>query len=309
MPWIELVLDVPEEATEEVTTRLALRGLAFEVRDAETLARPGPGLVQLRIYVAPERADAERATVARLVQEAAALVPAAARARLTAAELLDESWRDAWKRFFRAQRLGRRFLLRPSWDQVAAGPEDRVIDLDPGRAFGTGAHASTRLCLEAIELLEERGLRPGRFLDAGCGSGILSIGALRVWPTAHGVCCDVDPEAVETARENAALNHALDSLDFVGGDAEAAGTGFDLVLANIQLEVLERIAAPLAAAVAPGGALVLSGLLEGQDEPAGRAYTAHGLRVTDVLDAPEWRAVVLVRRGASPSAPQPPRTP
>ena len=295
MPWIELTLDVPEEATEEVTTRLALRGMAFEVRDAETLARPAPGLVQLRIYVAPERADAERAVVERLVQEAAARVPAAGRANLTAAELLDESWRDAWKRFFRAQRLGRRFLLRPSWDQVAAGPGDRVIDLDPGRAFGTGAHASTRLCLEAIELLEDRGLCPRRFLDAGCGSGILSIAALRVWPAAHGVCRDVDPEAVETARENAALNHVLLALDFEVGDAAAPGAGFDLVLANIQLEVLERIAAPLAAAVAPGGALVLSGLLEGQDEPAARAYTAHGLTVSEILAAPEWRAVVLRR--------------
>jgi ribosomal protein L11 methyltransferase len=295
VPWIELTIDVPEEATEDVTTRLALRGTAFEVRDRETLARPSPGQVQLRIYVAPERADEERATVARLLREAAALVPAAACSSLSSAELLDESWRDAWKRFFRAQRLGRRFLLRPSWDQVAAGLGDRVIDLDPGRAFGTGAHASTRLCLEAIELLEDRGLRPGRFLDAGCGSGILSIAALRVWPAARGVCRDVDPEAVETAHENAARNEVLRALDFEVGDAATAGVGFDLVLANIQLEVLERVAAPLAAAVAPGGALVLSGLLEGQDEPAGRAYAVHGLTVTDTLAAPEWRAVVLRR--------------
>ena len=188
---------------------------------------------------------------------------------------------------------------------MAAGPGDRVIDLDPGRAFGTGAHASTRLCLEALELLEDQGLQPRRFLDAGCGSGILSIAALRVWPAAHGVCRDVDPEAVETARENAVLNHVLPALDFEVGDAAASGAGFDLVLANIQLEVLERIAAPLAAAVLPGGALVLSGLLEGQDEPAARAYTAHGLAVTSTLAAPEWRAVVLRCRDASPSAPQP----
>jgi ribosomal protein L11 methyltransferase len=296
VPWIELIIDVPEAATEEVTTRLALRGAAFEVRDHETLARPAPGQVQLRIYVAPERADEERAAVERVLREAAALDPVAAGASLAVAELLDESWRDAWKRFFRAQRLGRRFLLRPSWDQVAAGPEDRVIDLDPGRAFGTGAHASTRLCLEAIEWLEDHGLRPRRFLDAGCGSGILAIAALRVWPEARGVCRDVDPEAVETARENAARNDALAALAFEVGDADGAGIGYDLVLANIQLEVLERIAGPLAAAVAPGGALVLSGLLEGQDEAAGRAYTAHGLAVAATLAAPEWRAVVL-RRG------------
>jgi ribosomal protein L11 methyltransferase len=293
--WTELILEVPVEVAEEVTARLALRGTMFEVRDGETLARATPGRVQLRIYVAPERAEDERDAVGRAVQETAALMPAAASFSLTAAELSDDTWRDAWKRFFRAQRLGRRFLLRPSWDQVAVGPADRVIELDPGRAFGTGAHASTRLCLDAIELLEDRGHHPGRILDAGCGSGILAIAALRVWPTARGVCRDVDPEAVETARENAARNDVLGALDFEVGDAAATSAGFDLVLANIQLEVLERIAAPLAAAVAPGGALVLSGLLEGQDEPAGRAYVPHGLSVTDTLAAPEWCAVILRR--------------
>ena len=295
MPWIELTLEIPAEAAEEVTARLALRGTNFEVRDGETLARATPGRVEVRIHVTPEHAGEEQAAVERLVRGVAELVPAAAEFSLTVAEVHDESWRDAWKRFFRAQRLGRRFLLRPSWDQVAAGPGDRVIDLDPGRAFGTGAHASTRLCLDALERLEDTGLRPDRFLDAGCGSGILAIAALRVWPAARGVCRDVDPEAVETARENAARNDVLSALDFEVGDAAAAEAGFDLVLANIQLEVLERIAAPLAAAVAPGGGLVLSGLLEGQDEPAGRAYAALGLAVTDTLTAPEWCAVILRR--------------
>jgi ribosomal protein L11 methyltransferase len=296
VPWTELILEVAAEAAEEVTAALALRGTNFEVRDGETLLKAAAGRVEVRAYVAPERAAEERAAIARTVEAALALVPGAGPHTLAVAELTDESWRDAWKRFFRAVRLGARFLLRPSWDLVAPGPGDRVIDLDPGRAFGTGAHSSTRLCLTALERLEAEGLAPGRFLDAGCGSGILAIAALRIWPAARGVCLDVDPEAVATARENAERNAVEASLDFVVGDAAAAGTGFDLVLANIQLEVLERIATPLAAAVAPGGALVLSGLLEGQDELAARPYREAGLTVVATLAEPDWRAVVLRRR-------------
>ncbi len=301
--YIEIQIETTPEAAEVLAGELAEQTGGVEVRDGETYVRAPGGRNTVVAHVEPQERDDLMAGVLALLDglrdAGTAVDPVVVRER----EANEGEWRDKWKQFFRATRIGRTFIVRPSWDPGQIESSDKVIDLDPGRAFGTGAHASTRLCLDAIELLEERGLQPRRFLDAGCGSGILSIAALRVWPAARGVCCDVDPEAVETARENAALNHAFEALDFVVGDAEAAGAGFDLVLANIQLEVHERIAAPLAAAVAPGGALALSGLLEGQDEPAARAYTAQGLVVTATLTAPEWCAVVLVCPGASPSAP------
>src|ERR1019366_4128638 len=119
----------------------------------------------------------------------------------------DESeWRDVWKQFFRATRVGRRFTVRPSWDPGPAPVGELVIDLDPGRAFGTGAHPSTRLAIALAEEVQAKEPRIGRFLDLGCGSGILSIAAARLWPEAAGLAVDNDPEATACSGENFARN-------------------------------------------------------------------------------------------------------
>jgi ribosomal protein L11 methyltransferase len=295
VPWAVFLIEIDEAAADVVMAHLAQRGVAVEVRDAETVARPAPGRVELLLYVAPERAAAEEAALTALLSGLAAHLPAVRGYRLSTAELDDETWRDAWKRFFRAQRVGR-FLVRPSWDQVEPAAGERVIDLDPGRAFGTGAHGSTRLCLVALERIEAAGAAPRRILDAGCGSGILSIAALRPWPQAKVVALDMDPEAVATARENAERNGLLGRITFVEGDAAAAPSIADLVLANIQREVLEAIAEELSAAVAPDGWLVLSGLLTEQAGPVADAYVQSGLTIVDTLDDGEWRAVMLRRQ-------------
>lgn len=294
VPWTEFLIEIDETAGEVVLAHLAQRGVAVEVRDASTVEHPAPGLVELRLYVAPERAAAEEAALRALLEDVAARLPAARGYALRSDLLDDETWRDAWKRFFRAQRVGR-FLVRPSWDLVPVAPGERVIDLDPGRAFGTGAHASTQLCMLALERIEAAGATPRRFLDAGCGSGILSIAALRIWPAASGVALDMDAEAVATARENAERNGVRDRLTFVEGGAEAAPSVADLVLANIQREVLEAIAEELSSAVAPGGWLVLSGLLTEQAGPVAAAYVDSGLTLIEVIDEGEWRAVLLRR--------------
>src|SRR5689334_12721877 len=110
-----------------------------------------------------------------------------------ASALPEAEWRDAWKRYFHVSRLTRQFVVVPSWERFAPGPEDIVIDLDPGMAFGTGTHASTRLVLEEIQALADGGATPARVLDVGCGSGILAIAAVKRWPRAACVAFDHDP--------------------------------------------------------------------------------------------------------------------
>jgi ribosomal protein L11 methyltransferase len=295
MAWVEISIEVEAAAAETVAAYLSLRGALIEVRDQETLAPATVGRVELHVHVAPERAATEERAIEELLQSLAPVVPGVAGFVLRRSELIDDSWRDAWKRFFRAQRVGRRFLVRPSWDQVPLAPDDRVIELDPGRAFGTGAHASTRLCLLALERLEAEGLRPTRTLDLGCGSGILTVAALRMWPGARATVLDIDPEAVATARENAERNGVVDSLRFITGDLGDAASGYDLVLANIQREVLEAGVGPVSAAVGPGGRLILAGLLEHEDEGIANLYRARGFEVTGTLVEDEWRAVLLRR--------------
>jgi len=294
MPWTMVAIEVDEAGAEIVQGLLAARGALLEVRDADTLEHPGPGRVEIRIYVSPAQAATEVESLRQLAADAAARSPVLGTVRLTTAELDDDSWRDAWKRFCVVQRVGR-FLVRPSWDQVAPAPGERVIDLDPGRAFGTGTHASTRLCLRALERIEATGAQPRRFVDAGCGSGILAIAALRVWPQLTGVALDMDPEAVAVADENVRHNGLGDRLSLVARDAASLSGPVDLVLANIQREVLEVIAEEICGAMAPGGWVVLSGLLIEQAGPVADRYVEAGLDLVELIDEDEWRAVLLRR--------------
>jgi len=230
-----------------------------------------------------------RDAVARWAAGGAALDPTRVR---TAAAMPEAEWRDAWKRYFKVSRLTRQFVVVPSWEKYAAEPGDVVIDLDPGMAFGTGTHASTRLVLEELQTLADEGLEPDRILDVGCGSGILSIAAVKRWPAATCIAIDNDPIAVAATLENAAHNQVT-----VGGAitplAEIVGQ-FPLVLANIQAHVLRELKAELIAKTA--GTLILSGLLTPQAQPLADEFVAAGLKLVRVRPSttdPQWSTAVL----------------
>lgn len=231
------------------------------------------------------------------------------RVRLAAA-MPEAEWRDAWKKYFRVSRLTRQFVVVPSWERFTPGPDDVVIDLDPGMAFGTGTHASTQLVLEEIQALADRGIAPARILDVGCGSGILAIAAVKRWPAATCTAVDTDPSAVVATRDNAAINrvadriatstHPLGEPEAPGGPGagDQPGTPFQLVLANIQAHVLRELRAALIANTAPGGTLILSGLLTPQAQPLADEFVAAGLRLVHVRASagdPAWSCAVLVR--------------
>ena len=228
-----------------------------------------------------------------------------ARVRLASA-MPEAEWRDAWKKYFRVSRLTRQFVVVPSWESFTPGPEDIAIHLDPGMAFGTGTHASTRLVLEEIQALADRGVAPTRILDVGCGSGILAIAAARRWPGATVRAIDIDPIAITTTCDNAAINGVAGRIaastrplgEPAGAAGEAPDEPYDIVLANIQAHVLRELQAPLVACTAPGGTLILSGLLTPQAQPLADELVAAGLRCHAVrasADDPQWSCAVLVR--------------
>ena len=232
-----------------------------------------------------------RDAVARWAAGGAGVDPARVR---TATAMPEAEWRDAWKRYFKVSRLTRQFVVVPSWEKYTALPDDVVIDLDPGMAFGTGTHASTQLVLEELQTLADDGFAPDRVIDVGCGSGILSIAAIKWWPKAHCIALDTDPIAVTATLENAAHNSVIvgAAITPVG---EIVGT-FRLVLANIQAHVLRALKDVLIAKLAPGGTLILSGLLTPQAQPLADEYVAAGLRLLRVrpstTDA-QWSCAVL----------------
>jgi ribosomal protein L11 methyltransferase len=210
----------------------------------------------------------------------------------------DADWRDSYKAHFKAWQFGRLHWV-PVWQretfQLPAG--DAVLWLDPGLAFGTGNHETTRLCIERLVTLATEDGPHGTVIDAGCGSGILALSAALLGYREI-AAFDNDPEAIRVSIENAALNALTGRVQFFTGDLVSglAGRQGDIVLANIQADVLMRFAGELTAAVAPGGALVLSGILATENEKVREAFAAAAPGwIADFRIMGEWSDLMLVR--------------
>lgn len=217
----------------------------------------------------------------------------------------EAEWRDAWKRYFHIIRLTRQIVVVPSWEKIDewndGTADDVLIHLDPGQAFGTGAHASTRLVLDGMQIARDAGFTPKTFVDVGTGSGILSIAALKLWPETRGVAVDTDPIAVSAAAENAAKNSVGNRVDCTMTMVGALSRAFDLVFANIRALTLIELSTDIASRVRPGGRLILSGLLTNEAEDVARVYaTRHELIVDNVRLShhdTEWSSAELRRVG------------
>jgi ribosomal protein L11 methyltransferase len=171
-------------------------------------------------------------------------------------DLVEDNWEIAWRQFFKPRRIGKRFVVRPTWEEFESGPGDLVIVLDPGQAFGTGDHPTTRLCLELMEGIEIEGRH---VLDIGCGSGILSVGACLLGAK-HVLGIDIDPIAVEVAKENRELNGV--KFEAVAGEGLGGLRGdWDVAISNIISATLVRIANDVRDVLVDGGRWVVSGVI------------------------------------------------
>ena len=269
----------PEKAEELIATLVEVGAPGVEERDQTTFQKFDGKMLVVWIPVDEARAFLERAREAGLPPPA------------DASRVRDEDeWRDVWKQYFAPRKVGR-FVIVPSWEKYAPQADELVLDMDPGRAFGTGGHPSTRLCLVAISELS----RCERFLDVGCGSGVLAIALAKLFPEASGLAVDVDADAVDVSRENAMRNAVLDRISVSATPVEEVHGPFDVVTANILPDVLIPLAQPIAARVGDGGTLILSGILCELADGVEAAYAALGLRATARLDEEGWRALVMAR--------------
>jgi ribosomal protein L11 methyltransferase len=212
----------------------------------------------------------------------------------------EADWAAAWKEHFPVLRVGRRLVIRPTWRHHRRAPDDVVIALDPGMAFGTGLHPTTRLCLTALERVADdavaSGTGLGRVLDVGTGSGILAIGAGLLGATQI-VAVDPDPIAVEAATANAARNGLAGRIEVGRGSVPTGLPPFDLVLANLIASLLIDLAPVLVAEVRPGGTLVASGIYVDREGDVSAALAEVGLGTTGRDAEGDWVALTAVREG------------
>lgn len=301
MPSFEVTIEIDETIADEMSGELfALGAEAIEVRDREGLKLPNvilppDGKTWLICgFTESSREDLEAHLTTELAQTPYKYV-------ITSLKLRDDTdWANKWKEFYRPLRVGDNLWVSPSWEKAPEVPGAVVIRLDPEMAFGTGQHPTTRLCLQLTERLlteRRRDLKKLRILDVGTGSGILAIGAALLGAT-NIVGVDNDEVSVETAKQNAERNGVSAACKFwVGampGAAKHVGDSFDIILANILADPLIEMAPTLRALLAPGGQLVLSGLLNDQADRVLAAYKAEHLTLEDHLREEEWSALLLV---------------
>jgi ribosomal protein L11 methyltransferase len=283
---LKLELTVPATVAEEVAYALGeLSPQGFEEHED-----PGPlPTVRYVAYGEPAEADALGDALEGLARTLRAAH--GDNVRLARSAIPQQNWREAWKAHFTLQRVDR-FVIRPSWIDYAAAGDELLIHLDPGSAFGTGLHETTRLCLRALLALDAQGVAPAAVLDFGCGTGILGIGACRLWPCAA-IAVDDDPLAISACEENAGRNGLTDRIR-AQERLPPEGT-FGLVLANVSRPVLTDFAPRLAAATALTGRLVLSGLLATDRDAILAAYAAVGLSTLAETQEGDWRCLTLGR--------------
>jgi len=224
--------------------------------------------------------------------------------RLTWKKLRHEDWAESWKRHFKPLEIGARLLVKPSWSQRAPRPGQALVVLDPGLSFGTGQHPTTSFCLRQVATFRKPETAQS-CLDIGTGSGILAIAAAKLGYTPVRAF-DFDPEAIRVARQNARSNEVANLIRLTQDDVtlppRQRAAAFDLVCANLLADLLCRALPQITARVAPGGRLVIAGILQREFASVRRSYEAAGWRLVATRVKNEWQSGAFERRGPRGSA-------
>jgi ribosomal protein L11 methyltransferase len=305
--WLELSIAADHEAVEsvsEILSRAAPGGTsvepAFELVDEGLAARVDlarPALV--RAHLPLRDVEAVRAAVARAERDLGHLQAFGLRpiGDLEARIVQEADWANAWKAHFPVLRVGRRIVIRPTWRRHHREPGDVVLALDPGMAFGTGLHPTTRLCLAALESMADRSLlatetAAARVLDVGSGSGILSIAAVRLG-AGRVLALDIDPIAVDATSANAKRNGLARRIRARAGSSPSGEGPFDVVVGNLIASVLIALADGLVEDLRPGGTLLASGIFENREAEVAAAFAVRGLIIERRWSEGDWVALEL----------------
>ncbi|OPY86404.1 MAG: Ribosomal protein L11 methyltransferase [Smithella sp. PtaU1.Bin162] len=212
----------------------------------------------------------------------------------------DPDWGEQWKKYFKPIRVSNNIIVKPTWERYTPSSRDIVIEIDPGMAFGTGQHASTRMCIEALEdiIMQDRTVKGWKVLDVGCGTGILGITAARLGAE-DVICLDIDKKATEIARENAAINHVDDRITVVDKDAMTINEPRNLIIANLTSKLLLKLRQHLTHLLLPEGYLIISGIIEQDARDIEEDFWAAQLTSSRVIKEKEWVCYVLKKKASA----------
>ena len=313
MDWIELTVHTTTQGAEVVSDALMLSGATGTmVEDRADIPDPDkpngyweiidpklidslPEDVQVHAWFEPDATFQERLQALRSQLDMnRRLAPDIdlGTLQIDTVNVKDEDWSEVWKQFYKPFRAGRSLVVKPTWEPYNPQPGDRVIEIDPGMAFGSGTHETTGMCLE---LLEEAVHGGERVIDVGTGSGILAIGAALLGAK-DVLAIDIDPTAVKVARENVAHNHLEQTVTTLEGNLlEKVDAQCEVCVANIIADVICMFAAPLNDHIVPGGLFICSGIIKEREQDVTDALLAAHYTILDIRRKGEWVAMISRR--------------
>ncbi len=285
--WVQVIVEAPEHQADAAADFLVgLTGAGVETSQA-------PGKINCERVIgyldASGDVAGQKAAIQRFVDSLAAEGTGAV---VRFESLAGQDWGENWKQNFEPRAVTRTLVVAPPWRPVAPHPDQELIIIDPGQAFGTGQHETTLICLQRMESLADKGRLGPEVLDVGCGSGILAMAAVKLGALGA-LAIDIDPQAVAATMENAKANGLDNAVRAEQTPLEDVPGTFGAVLANLTGKDLLALAEPLRAKVAKGGYLICSGMLVHQVEPVQRAFESLGLHMLEQDTMAAWAGLVM----------------
>jgi ribosomal protein L11 methyltransferase len=303
--WLKIEITAPEELIDALSNFLEETGAQGVF--SESLLPPGAnefpessGVEVINAFFpADVRSEKRIYTVRKYMKSLEEIFPEASAPQLATEIISDPDWGEQWKKYFKPIRVCKNIVVKPTWERYAPDSRDIVVEIDPGMAFGTGQHASTRMCMEAIEdiILNDRSITEWKVLDVGCGTGILGITAAKMGAQ-DVVCVDNDPKATEIAAQNAVINAVDDRLRILNEDAAQMSLPRNLIIANLTAKLLLKLHAHLVRLLMPEGYLIISGIIEPDVPGIEEHFIVAPLVKHNMLTEKEWVCYVLKRNPA-----------
>jgi ribosomal protein L11 methyltransferase len=284
--WIEISVDIHPATHEAVAHFLFELGCEGIINDEDSTVKA--------YFSAPEDIEHIQETLRVFLHKLGEIFQQVESPALKVSRIEDRDWSTEWRAHFRSERITPRLIVVPAWEPIPAEPGSQLIRIDPGPAFGTGQHPTTRMCLESMEKF--RTDKPWTMLDIGTGSGILAIyaaklGARRV------LALDTDPDALRWAEKSIALNEPPVTIELSSTPVETTTESFDVVTANLTLDVILQLMPHFSRLLEPQGRLILSGLLREQVERVEERLVGYGFLSIQVFHQQEWACIIAVKMG------------
>jgi len=304
--WLKIEISAPSELMDALgnfLTETGAQGVFQESLTPQNTAAdfPEPVIEEILKAYFPQDIRSEKRIVAvqKYIDSLHEIFPDFEKPSFTTEIICDPNWGEQWKKYFKPIRVSNNIIVKPTWERYTPSSRDIVIEIDPGMAFGTGQHASTRMCIEAIEdvMMKDRSIKEWKVLDVGCGTGILGITAAKMGAQ-DVICVDIDKKAVEIAGENAAINNVEDFLHISNKNVATINNPRNLIIANLTAKLLLNLRPHLVQLLLPEGYMIISGIIELDAKNIEEQFSADPLTLHRMITEKEWVCYVLRKKAA-----------